>query len=403
MNEANKSPGALNNITVLDLSRVLCGPYCTMIFADMGANVIKIENPSGGDDTRAFGPFRNNSSVYFANLNRNKKSVTLNLKDPEAKEIFKEMVKEADVVIENYRPGVMDKLGLGYGVLKELNEQIVFASASGFGQYGPYAQRPGYDILAQAMGGMMSINGQPGDPPTRVGAAMGDILGGMTIAIGVLAALNARAVIGRGQQVDVALTDTVSFGIFAEIMRYLESGVVPERIGNRYAALAPYDAFKAKDGEFIIACGNQKLYETLCEKVLRRPELITDERFDTTPKRAKNHAALKPCVEAWTQTVTVAEGVAAVMAAGIPAGPINDARTLTQDEHIAKAREMYLAHEHPEIGKMTIIGNPIKLMETKPGIRTPAPLLGQHNEEVYGQFLGFSREKINDLHTRGVI
>ncbi len=403
MSNANNSKGALSNITVLDLSRVLCGPYCTMIFADMGANVIKIENPSGGDDTRAFGPFRNDSSVYFANLNRNKKSVTLNLKKPEAKEIFKEMVKSADVVIENYRPGVMEKLGLGYDVLRKINDQIVFASASGFGQYGPYSQRPGYDILAQAMGGMMSINGQPGDPPTRVGAAMGDILGGLNIAIGVLAALNARAVIGHGQQVDVALTDAVAFGIFAEIMRYLESGLVPERIGNRYAALAPYDAFQARDGEFIIACGNQKLYEMLCEKVLHRPELITDERFDTTPKRAKHHAELKPYVEAWTKTVTVAEGVAAVMAAGIPSGPINDAGTLTQDGHIAKAREMYLEHEHPEIGRMTIIGNPIKLMETKPRICTPAPLLGQHNEQVFGELFGFDAEKIKNLREGGVM
>lgn len=210
------SQGALENITVLDLSRVLCGPYCTMIFADMGANVIKIENPDGGDDTRAFAPLRNDSSVYFANLNRNKRSVTLNLKSSDGKAMFKQMVEKADVVIENFRPGVMERLGLGYGVLKEINSRIVLASLSGFGQYGPYSMRPGYDILAQAMGGMMSINGQPGDPPTRVGAAMGDILCGMAAAIGVLSALNARDIIGCGQSIDIALTDTVVFSIFAE-------------------------------------------------------------------------------------------------------------------------------------------------------------------------------------------
>lgn len=395
--------GALSNITVLDLTRVLSGPFCTMMMADMGARIVKIESPKTGDDTRAFNPMRNDSSVYFANLNRNKRSMTLNLKSPEGKQLFLNMVKEADVVIENFRPGVMDKLGIGYDVLKEINDQIVFASVSGFGQYGPYSKRPGYDILAQAMGGMMSINGQPDDPPTRVGAAMGDILSGMCVCIGVLSALNARQVVGHGQRVDVALTDSIAFGIFAEILRYFETGVVPPRMGNRYAALAPYEAFKAKDGSFIIACGNQKLWEDFATKVLKKPELITDERFATTPVRAGNYAALRPIVEEWSSTVTVEEGVKIVLEAGIPAGPINDASTLTKDPHIAVAREMYQKHHHPVIGDMTIIGNPIKLYDTKPTIRTPAPTLGQHTYELLGELLGYDEAKVKELYDCGAL
>ncbi len=403
MSEENRKPGALSNLTILDLGRVLSAPFCTMIMADMGARIVKIEAPKTGDDTRAFNPMRNDSSVYFANLNRNKRSMTLNLKHPEGKKLFLEMVKKADVVVENFRPGVMDRLGIGYDVLKEVNDQIVFASVSGFGQYGPYSQRPGYDILAQAMGGMMSINGQPGDPPTRVGAAMGDILSGLAVCIGILSAVNARSVIGHGQRVDVALTDTIAFSIFAEILRYLESGKVPERMGNRYAALSPYEAYRAKDGSFIIACGNQKLFEDLCNKVLHRPELITDERFATTPVRAAHYAEIKPYVEEWTTTVTVEEGVKTVLAAGIPAGPINDAASLTKDPHIAVAREMYLEHTHPVIGDMTIIGNPIKLSETKPSVRTPAPALGEHTEELLHELLGWDAEKVQKLREEGVL
>lgn len=403
MNDATIMAGALSNLTVLDLTRVLSGPYCTMMMADMGARIVKIENPKTGDDTRAFAPLRNDFSVYFANLNRNKRSMTLNLKDPEGKRVFLEMVKKADVVIENFRPGVMDKLGLNYETLREINDQIVFASVSGFGQYGPYSQRPGYDILSQAMGGMMSINGQPGDPPTRVGAAMGDIISGMAVCIGVLSAVNARKVIGHGQRVDISLVDTIAFSIFAEVLRYLETGVVPPRMGNRYAALAPYDAYPAKDGEFIIACGNQKLYEDLCNKVLHHPELITDERFATTPIRAGHYQEIREYVEEWSRTVTVEEGVRIALEAGIPAGPINDARAVTQDEHIAKAREMYLEHHHPVVGDMTIIGNPIKLYDTKPSVRTPAPLLGQHTEELLNEILGYDADQVAQLRAKGAL
>lgn len=233
---------ALENLTILDLTRVLAGPFCTMMLADMGAKVIKIEIPSGGDDTREYPPFRLNKngereSVYFANINRNKKGITLNLKSEEGKHLFRELVKKADIVVENYRPGVMDKLGLGYDALRKINPQIIYGSVSGFGNTGPYRLRPGYDILAQAMGGMMAITGVPGGPPTRVGSAIGDILGGLHLAIGLLAAVNARNLTGQGQRVDISLMDSVIAAAENTGIKYLESGKIPPRMGNRYAAV----------------------------------------------------------------------------------------------------------------------------------------------------------------------
>ena len=254
---------ALSDITVLDLTRVLAGPYCTMMLADFGANVIKIEVPGKGDDTRAFGPLKNGASMYYANVNRNKKGVTLNLKSPEGKKLFLEMVKKADVVVENYRPGVMDKLGVGYDVLKEVNDQIIYGAVSGFGCYGPYSQRPGYDIIAQSSGGLMSITGEAGGHPLRVGNAMGDVLGGMNLTIGILTALHARALTGKGQRVDVSLVDSVVSSLETGTQRYFASGKQPELMGNRYASAYPYDSFQASDGLFVIGCGNDKLYTCL--------------------------------------------------------------------------------------------------------------------------------------------
>ena len=270
---------ALQDIVVLDLTRVLAGPYCTMMLADFGADVIKIEIPVKGDDTRGMGPFVNNSSLYYANVNRNKKSVTLNLKDPKGKELFLAMVKKADVVVENYRPGVMDKLGVGYDVLKEVNDRIIYAAVSGFGSYGRNSARPGYDIIAQAYGGLMSITGEPDGEPLRVGTAIGDVLGGMNLTIGVLTALHARELSGKGQRVDVALVDSVISSLETGTQRYFASGKLPRRIGNRYASAYPYDSFKAKDGSFVIGCGNDKLFNLLCTRVLHREDLLTDPRF----------------------------------------------------------------------------------------------------------------------------
>ncbi len=394
---------ALGDITVLDLTRVLAGPYCTMMLADFGANVIKIEIPGKGDDTRAMGPIKNGASMYYANVNRNKKGVTLNLKAPEGKELFRELVKKADVVVENYRPGVMDKLGLGYDELKKVNPRIIYAAVSGFGCYGPNSQRPGYDIIAQAVGGLMSISGHPGGQPTRVGSAMGDMLGGMNLTIGILMALHARQLTGRGQRVDVALVDSVVASLETGTQRYFASGKLPELMGNRYAAAYPYDSFAATDGSFVIACGNDHLFQLLCERVIHRPDLLTDPRFDSNLKRCDNHAALKPEIEKWTSLHTIDEAVEAINAAGVPAAPINDMRRVTSDDSIANVREMFVPLHHPVIGDMRVNGNPVKLLDMMPQITRHAPELGQDNEAVYGELLGLDAAALNEYREKHVI
>ena len=394
---------ALQDIVVLDLTRVLAGPYCTMMLADFGADVIKIEIPIKGDDTRGMGPFVNGSSLYYANVNRNKKSVTLNLKDPKGKEMFLALVKKADVVVENYRPGVMDRMGLGYEVLKEANERIIYAAVSGFGSYGRCSARPGYDIIAQAYGGLMSITGEPDGEPLRVGTAIGDVLGGMNLTIGILTALHARELSGKGQRVDVALVDSVVSSLETGTQRYFASGKLPRRIGNRYASAYPYDSFKAKDGNFVIGCGNDKLFNLLCTKVLHREDLLTDPRFLSNALRCENHAALKVEVEKWSTTLTKEEAYEAINAVGVPASPINDLYQVSHDPHIVEDREMFIPVKHPVIGDMRVNGNPVKLLDMMPEVRTCAPALGQHNEEIYGQLLGMDKAQLEALEEDHVI
>ena len=394
---------ALQDIVVLDLTRVLAGPYCTMMLADFGADVIKIEIPVKGDDTRGMGPFVNGSSLYYANVNRNKKSVTLNLKDPKGKEMFLALVKKADVVVENYRPGVMDRMGLGYEVLKEANERIIYAAVSGFGSYGRCSARPGYDIIAQAYGGLMSITGEPDGEPLRVGTAIGDVLGGMNLTIGILTALHARELSGKGQRVDVALVDSVVSSLETGTQRYFASGKLPRRIGNRYASAYPYDSFRAKDGNFVIGCGNDKLFNLLCTKVLHREDLLTDPRFLSNAQRCENHAALKVEVEKWSTTLTKEEAYEAINAAGVPASPINDLYQVSHDPHIVEDREMFIPVKHPVIGDMRVNGNPVKLLDMMPEVRTCAPALGQHNEEIYGQLLGMDKAQLEALEEDYII
>jgi len=394
--------GILDGIIVLDLTRVLAGPYCGMLMADMGATVYKIEQPKKGDDSRAFGPFINGESAYYMNLNRSKIGVTLNLKAPEAKEVFKEMVKKADVVIENYRPGTMEKLGLGYETLKEINPGIVYGCVSGFGHYGPYSQRAGYDIIGQAMGGLMSTSGWPGGAPTRTGTAMGDVLGGLGCTIGVLAAVINKIKTGEGQKVDVALVDSVVSSLEIINQIYLATGRIPERIGNRYESAYPYDSFKAKDGDVIIACGNDKLYRLLTE-VMNQPELLTDERFTSNALRVKNHADLKPLVEAWTTQHEIDEVVESLLAVGVPSSPINTIDRVVKDPHIAVAREMFVEVNHPVAGKTVLTGDHIKFSDKKAEVRNPAPTLGQDNFEVYENFVGLSEETIKEYIEKGIM
>ncbi len=394
---------ALADILVLDLTRVLAGPYCTMMLADYGAEVIKIEVPGKGDDTRAFGPLKNGASMYYANVNRGKKGVTLNLKEDKGKKIFLDMVKRADVVVENYRPGVMDKLGLGYEKLKKNNDRIIYAAVSGFGCYGPKSLRPGYDIIAQATGGLMSITGEPGRHGIRVGNAMGDVLGGMNLTIGILIALHARTITGKGQRVDVSLVDSVVSSLETGTQRYFASGKQPELMGNRYAAAYPYDSFKASDGFFVIGCGNDKLFSLFCNNVLNRPELLEDSRFATNIKRCEYHAELKPIIEEWSINYSIDEAVDLLNEAGVPAAPINDLQRVTEDDHIANVREMFVPLHHPVIGDMKVNGNPVKLLDTKADISRPAPALGQDNGEVYKSLLGFDESFLEKLKEDRII
>jgi len=402
MSKKSETTGALEGVTILDLTRVLAGPFSTMLLADMGANVIKIEEPVKGDDTRHFGPFKNDESIYFITNNRNKKGITLNLRDPKAKEMFKEMVKKADVVTENYRPGTMEKLGLGYDALKEINPAIIYASISGFGHYGRYKERPGYDIVAQAMSGLMSTTGWEGGAPTRTGTATGDVLGGLYMTIGVLQALQHRNRTGEGQKVDVALVDAGVSAMGNVNMIYFGEGRVPQRIGNRYESTYPYDTFECIDGTCVIGAANDKFWQGLC-KVMGRPELAEAPQFLRIRDRLDNHKAVKAEIEQWTKTKTMVEAVDALMANGIPTAPVYDVKQVSEDPHIAKDREMFIDQEHPVAGTVRVTGNPVKLSATPATYRSVAPSLGQDNLEVYGELLGLDEEAIESLKQDGVI
>ena len=398
------SQGALSDITVLDMTRVLSGPFAATWLGEMGANVIKIEIPNGGDESRRNPPFSpNGTSAFNTTINRNKRSITLDLKKEEGKEIFRELVKQADVVLENFRPDVMDRLGLGYEDVKKVNERIIYATISGFGQTGKYAKRPAYDIVAQGMGGIMSVTGIDGGEPNRVGASVADVTGGMNFVIGILAALHARSITGKGQCVDIALVDSVLALMPSENMRYYISGKKVPRLGNRYLGNAPYGAFKAKDDYFVLACGSNPLFYKFAADVLKRPELCEDERFRIMANRSDNYPLVKEFVEEWASQHTAKECVDILLAAGIPAGPIYDMDDIVNDDYFTREREMLVEMEQPGIGKLTVTNNPIRLSETKSAIRRPAPLLGQHNAEVYGQWLNYGEAKLEELKSKGVI
>jgi formyl-CoA transferase len=395
-------PDAPLDIRVLDLSRVLAGPYLTMLLADMGAEIIKLEIPGRGDDSREFPPFKEGESLYYVNLNRGKRSITLNLKHPEGKRILLELVKKSDVLLENFRPGTMDRLGLGYEVLRGVNPRLVYASISGFGQTGPYRNRPGYDIIGQAMGGLMSVTGWPDSPPTRAGTGIGDILSALFCSIGILAALQVRERTGRGQMVDVALVDSVFASLENIPQKVFVDGEVPERIGNRYEFVYPYDSFRAVDGWVIIGVANDAIWRRFVEAA-GLPHLGEDERFDTNPKRVMNHEALKPMIEGWTSTREVGEIVSLLNESGVPACPIYNLKEAGEDPHIAVARGMTVEMEQPGVGAVKLLGNPVKMSETKPFPRGPAPTLGGDNESVLGDLLGISPAGVEGLRRKDVL
>jgi crotonobetainyl-CoA:carnitine CoA-transferase CaiB-like acyl-CoA transferase len=392
--------GLLDGLKVLDLTRVLAGPYCGMMLADMGADVIKIEEPTKGDDSRANAPQIKGESAYFMNLNRNKKGITLNLKSEKGKEIFIKLVKQSDIVIENYRPGVMEKLGLGYEELNKINPGIVYGCISGFGHTGPYSKRAGYDIIGQAMSGLMSTTGWPDSPPTRTGTAIADVYAGVSCCAGLLAAYIHRLKTGKGDKVDISLVDGMVSALEIITMIYLSIGRVPTRIGNRYEAIYPYDSFKASDGYVIIACGNDKLYGLLLD-LLHLPGM-EDERFSSNIKRVENNAALKEIIEKWTITKPIDEIVEMLLNVGIPAAPINTLDRVVKDPHIAGAREMFVNLTHPVAGDIRVTNTHLKFSHNPAGVRDPSPTLGQHNGEILAA-LGYSQEEIAALKEQGAL
>lgn len=396
------SKGLLDGVVVLDLTRVLAGPYCGMLLADMGATVIKVEMVGKGDDSRAYGPFVKGESCYFMGLNRGKKGCTLNLKAEEGKEIFKEMVKKADILIENYRPGTMEKLGLGYDVLKKINPGLIYGAVSGFGHTGPYSKRAGYDIVGQAAGGLMSTTGWEGGAPTRTGTPMGDVLGGLNLTIGVLAALNNKNKTGEGEKVDIALVDSVVSAMQNINMIYLNEGRIPSRIGNRYESTYPYDSFKTSDGDVIIGAGNDKLYAILC-KEMGMPELIDDPRFKTVSDRVKNHVEIKAYIEDWTKGQTVDEVADRLTRVGVPSTPINTVDRCVRDPQIAGARNMFPSINQPGIGEVPTTNNALKFTNHPADPSVPAPMLGEDNEEIFTEFAGLTADRIEELKAGKVI
>ena len=392
---------ALEGLKVLDLTRVLAGPYATMILGDMGAEIIKIEAPKTGDDSRAFGPYVNGESAYFMSINRNKRSITMNLKSPEAVELFKKMVKEVDVVVENYRPGTMEKFGLGYDVLKEINPRLIYASASGFGQNGPYSKRAAYDAVVQAMGGIMSITGQEGGVPTRVGTSIGDITAGLFCAIGILGALCSRDKTGVGQMVDVAMLDCQVAILENAIARYEVNGVSPKPQGNRHPAIVPFETFDTSDGTIMVSAGNDKLWASYC-RVMGREDMIEDPRFVTNPKRFENYKELREQIAGEMKKKTMAEWAELLDAAGVPESPINNVEMVVNHPQV-KARDMIVEVDHPVAGPIKMAGIPIKLSGTPSSIELPPPVLGANTDEILKELLNLSDEEIAKLKEDGAL
>lgn len=396
--------GALSDITVLDMTRVLSGPFAGTWLGEMGANVIKIEIPKGGDESRRNPPFHaDGTSAFNTTVNRNKRSITLDLKSEEGKEIFRSLVKKADVVLENFRPDVMDRLGLGYEELRKINDQLIYASISGFGTTGPYAKRPAYDVIAQAMGGIMFGVGEEGGEPLKVAASIGDITAGMNVIIGILAALHARTVIGHGQKIETSLVESIIALQQSENNRYFVDGEVIRGTGNKHPTNCPYGAYHAADGMYMIGVGKNEIWCKLCENVLGHPEYGTDPRFDSIANRIIHKAEICQILESWSMEHPVSQVVEILLANSIPAAPLMSIADLAVDPHFNDHRNMFPYMEQPGVGPFRVTAMPIKFSQTETRISRPAPALGQHNEEVYSEMLGFDAQKLAELKEKGII
>lgn len=391
----------LEGVRVLDLTNVMAGPYCTMILGDMGADVVKIETFPGGDTSRRFDPQVNGESYCFAVLNRNKKSLALDMKHPSGKDIAMKLAARADIITENFRPGVVRKLGLDYAAVQKLNPAVVYASMSGFGQTGPYGTKGGFDIIAQGMSGIMTMTGEPAGRPAKVGIAMNDIACGVTALSGILAAYIGRLKTGAGQYLETSLLEAGLAWTFWEFGAYFGGGENPQATGTRHRRSAPYQAFKTKDGYVTLGATNEKLWKSFCTLVCGRPEWMTDPRFATPQARLNNADALEREIETVFATQPTAHLVEKLDAAAVPGGPVYRYDQILADPHI-RAREMVEEIDHPKIGRMKMMGRPIKSTGDLTAIRKPAPWLGQHSAEVLLD-LGYPDDEIEGLFAQSVI
>jgi crotonobetainyl-CoA:carnitine CoA-transferase CaiB-like acyl-CoA transferase len=390
---------ALHGITVLDLTRVLSGPYCSMMLGDMGARVIKVEQPRKGDDTRGWGPpFVDGESAYFLSINRNKESITLDFKQPQGRAVLDRLIAAADVVVENFRPGTLTRLGLDYASLAPSHPRLVYCSISGYGQTGPRQCEAGYDAVMQGEGGLMSITGPPDRPPVRLGVAIADIVTGMFSAQGITTALFARERSGRGQSVDIAMLDSVIALLSYQASIYFATDTVPPRLGNRHPTIVPYETFTASDGEFVLAVGNDDQWRRFCAAA----GFDASDAFATNRLRVVNYSELKPRLDVLMQQRTRADWIALFKAAGVPCGSVRDLQEVFADPQVG-VRSMIAEVEHATAGLLKVLGTPLKLSDTPGSIRSAPPTLGQHTESVLINDLGFTPDDIADLRAKGVI
>ena len=392
----------LSGLTVLDFTRVLSGPYCTMLLADMGARVIKLEQPGRGDDTRAWGPpFVNGESAYFLSINRNKESLTLDLKSAAARPVLDSLLERADVLVENFRPGTMERLGLSYELLAERYPRLVYCSISGFGQTGPRSAEPGYDAVIQGEAGLMSITGDATGPPFRLGVAIADIVSGMFAAQGIAMALLARVRTGRGQRVDIGMLDATAALLTYQAGIYFATGSTPGRMGNRHPTIVPYETFQASDGDFVIAVGNDEQWRRFC-RIAGLESIASDERFATNRARVVHYQELRPLLAERLRTRRRQDWVRELKSAGVPCGSVRSVGEVLQDSQL-DARHMVETIDHVSAGAIRVLGVPIKLSDTPGAVRTAPPALGQHTDRILREDCGLTAEDIDVLRASKTI
>jgi crotonobetainyl-CoA:carnitine CoA-transferase CaiB-like acyl-CoA transferase len=391
----------LDGIRVIDLSRVLAGPYASLLLADMGAEVIKIEEPGRGDDTRAWPPFQGGEATYFMSVNRGKKSLTLDLKHAEGKVVLRRLLEGADVLLENFRPGTLVRLGFGYAAARALNPRLVYCSISGFGESGPEAGRPGYDLIVQGESGIMDLTGFPDGPPVKVGNSIADLAAGTMAAHGIVLALFARERTGEGQKVEIAMLEVMAALLTYHGQAYFATGQSPRRRGNQHPSIVPYEVFETADGYLTVGVANNSLWTRFCQ-ALGRPELAADPRFDTEAKRVEQRETLVPLLGQIFATAPVAHWLARLAGAGVPAGKIKSVGEAMESDHLG-ARGAIVSLTHPAAGPMRVVAPPIRLHGTPGEAAAPAPLLGEHTDEVLGKLLGYPADVIRRLRDAGAV